>query len=123
MKYEKKSKVIDAVQINKLADADTVIRDCPHIVGVYDARVFTEDPGVNYIRFEGTDADYQVDFHDYIVWNKGGVKVVSKEKFEKKYRQAWPIGFITNTGTLSGGYVYTGASSANSPGVVTGKPH
>ena len=91
MKYEKKSKVIDAVQINKLADADTVIRDCPHIVGVYDARVFTEDPGANYIRFEGTDADYQVDFHDYIVWNKDGVKVVSKEKFEKKYRLSQSI--------------------------------
>lgn len=89
MKYERRSAAIDAVQINKLADADTVIRDCPHIVGVYDARVFTEDPGANYIRFEGTDADYQVDFHDYIVWNDRGVKVVSKEKFEKKYQLSW----------------------------------
>ena len=95
MKYERRSAVIDAVQINKLADADTVIQDCPHIVGVYDARVFTEDPGANYIRFEGTDADYQVDFHDYIVWNKDDVNVVSKKKFEKKYQLSWQSNMIT----------------------------
>ncbi len=111
MKYEKKSKVIDAVQINKLADADTVIRDCPHIVGVYDARVFTEDPGANYIRFEGTDADYQVDFHDYIVWNKDGVKVVSKDKFESRYRSVPEF-------KINGGLIHTNIVTSTNPGII-----
>lgn len=114
MKYERRSAVIDAVQINKLADADTVIRDCPHIVGVNDVWVFTEDPEANYIRFEGVDADYQVDFYDYLVWDGDGVKVVSKKKFEKKYRPSYTNNLTISTSTSPG--IVSGMGFAKYPG-------
>ena len=121
MKYERRSAVIEAVQINKLADADTVIRDCPHIVGVTDVWTFVgEDIDTWYIRFEGIDDDdYRVSFLDYIVWNEDDVKVVSKEKFEKKYQLSWRsnITVATNPNTI-----YT-TSTTNTYGTLRDRPY
>ena len=90
MKYERRSAVIEAVQVNKLADADTIIRDCQHVVGVNDVWVFSEgDKSEWYIRFHGTDTDHLVYFGDYLVWDDKGAKSVAKDRFEKKYRPAW----------------------------------
>lgn len=122
MKYEKKGRVVDAIQFKNLRDAQEIIDKVPSILGVADVWISTDDPVDDYIILR-TFSDYLwVPVGDYVMWSGEKVTVVPKEKFEKKYREAWPIGFITSTGTLSGGYVYTGASSANSPGVVTGKP-
>lgn len=114
MRYEKRSKVIDAVQVNKLADADTIVRDCPHIVGINTVWFFTEDTSENHIVFGGTSYDYIVDFGDYVVWDEYKVKVVAKEKFEKKYRPSYTNNLTISTSTSPG--IVSGTGFAKYPG-------
>lgn len=87
MKYERRSVLVDAIQVNSLADAEEILRACPHVSGIVGSRMHLgEDPSTWYVDIETSEAAYRLTFSDYFVWDDRGVQVMNMYIFETKYR-------------------------------------
>lgn len=114
MKYEKKSRVVDAIQFKNLRDAQEIIDKVPSILGVADVWISTDDPVDDYIILR-TFSDYLwVPVRDYVMWSGEKVTVVPKEKFEKKYRPSYSNNLTISTSTSPG--IVSGTGFAKYPG-------
>lgn len=94
MKYEKrkKSKTVDAIQLNSLADAEKILKDCPHVYGI---RVKTgwvlNDDERNCIEVALASEYIQVHQGQYVAWDDKNVWTMPADKFEKKYESVPPL--------------------------------
>ena len=86
MKYEKKSQVIDAIQVNNLIDVQTVLDNAPTVVGVNDIHINVDGEYDQYVRFIDFSDYHIVYLGQYVIWDSKGIRVMDKDKFEKKYR-------------------------------------
>lgn len=92
MKYEKrkKSKVIDAVQLNSLADAEKILKDCPHVYGIKVTTWLANDTKSNNVMLSLASEYLTVFQSEYFAWDDKNVWTTPADKFEKKYERVAP---------------------------------
>lgn len=114
MKYEKKSRVVDAIQVNNLRDVQTVLDNAPTVVGVIDIHINTDGEFDQYVKFIDFSDYHIVYLGQYVIWDGNGIRVMDKEKFEKKYRPSYSNNLTISTSTSPG--IVSGTGFAKYPG-------
>jgi len=102
MKYEKKSRVVDAIQVNNLRDAQTVLDNAPTVLGVIDIYINTDGEYDQYVKFIDFSGYHIVYLGQYVIWDSEGIRVMDKNKFEKKYRPSHSNNLTISTSTSPG---------------------
>lgn len=103
MKYEKrkKSKTVDAVQLNSLADADKILKDCQYVLSIADAYWSSKNEDHAYISMCLLDGEELFMYKgEYLAWDDKNVWTMPADKFEKKFepmRATVYGGFTTST--------------------------
>lgn len=114
MKYEKrkKSKAVDAVQLNSLADAERILKDCQHIYGirVTSGWVLNDDER-NRIEFALASEYITALQGQYIAWDDKSVWTMPADKFEKKYECVSPMTSIIWNNNIPHAYSSTNGAT------------
>lgn len=97
MKYEKKSQVIDAIQVNNLRDVQTVLDNAPTVLGINDIYINTDGEFDQYVIFIDFSENHLVYLGQYVIWDSKGIRVMDRKKFEEKYRPSYSNNLTIST--------------------------
>jgi hypothetical protein len=96
MKYEKRkrTRTVDAVQLNSLTDIDKILKECKHVRRLAEARWDMKDPEDCWAIVVLSEMSEPIPLNsgEYFVWDDKHVWTMEQEAFEDRYESV-PISY------------------------------